>query len=162
MKTQKFGQRQGAIASVAPRAKRRIFAVHRTVAWGDCDPAGFIYTPRVFDYACETVDAWFREVAKVSWWQLKSKSKGAGLPTVNAVCDFISIVRPDQKLQLNMTVTEIGKSSIVFNIEGLTAGHRPAFRVKMVSCAVDMATNRPTPIPRWMRSKLEIYKSRKA
>ncbi len=33
------------------------FAVTRTVKWGDCDPAGIIYTPRVLDYAMEILEA---------------------------------------------------------------------------------------------------------
>ena len=41
------------------------FTVTRTVKWGDCDPAGIIYTPRVLDYAMEIVEAWYREVLGV-------------------------------------------------------------------------------------------------
>ncbi len=37
------------------------FTVTRTVRWGDCDPAGIIYTPRVLDYAMEILEAWYRE-----------------------------------------------------------------------------------------------------
>jgi 4-hydroxybenzoyl-CoA thioesterase len=141
------------------RGNKNRFSVHRTVNWGDCDPAGFIYTPRVLDYACEMVDAWFREKLNASWWQLKSRSKGLGLPTVNAVCDFLSVVRPDQTLQLNMNIREVGTSSVVFEIEGVAAGNRRVFRVKLVSCAVEMVKCRATPIPRWMRNKFEAYKN---
>lgn len=158
MKTAKSAARKNARRNAAPSRGKCKFAVHRVVTWGDCDPAGFIYTPRVLDYACEMIDAWFREEVKVSWWQLKSKSKGVGLPTVNAVCDFISIVRPDQSLQLEMYVREIGNSSVVFEVEGMAANGRPVFRVRMVSCAIDMGKLRATRIPDWMRKKLEGYK----
>ncbi len=43
------------------------FTVTRTVKWGDCDPAGIIYTPRVLDYAMEILEAWYREVVGVPW-----------------------------------------------------------------------------------------------
>ena len=131
--------------------------VRRIVNWGDCDPAGIVYTPRVLDYACETIDAFLREELNASWWQVKSSGNGPGLPTVNAVCDFISIVRPDQSLELSLHIREIGRSSIAFEVEGMAEGNRLAFRVKLVSCAIDLVHYRPTPIPDWMRERLEAY-----
>ncbi len=32
------------------------FSIKRMVRWGDCDPAGIVYSPRVFDNAVETVE----------------------------------------------------------------------------------------------------------
>jgi len=133
------------------------FTLRRTVNWGDCDPAGIVYTPRVLDYVCETIDAWLREELAASWWQLNSSGKGLGLPTVNAVCDFISILSPDQSVELSMYIREIGRSSIGFEVEGVAEGDRLVFRVKLVSCALDLTSRRATPIPDWMREKLEAY-----
>lgn len=158
MKTAKLARRKKATRNAAPKPHKHIFTVHRMVNWGDCDPAGFIYTPRVLDFACEAIDSWLREQLKVSWWQLKSSGLGLGLPTVNAVCDYISILRPDQSVELNVYIREIGRSSVVFEVEGMAAGDRPAFRVKIVSCATDMAILRATRIPDWMRKKFEAYK----
>jgi 4-hydroxybenzoyl-CoA thioesterase len=166
MRTKKPMQNPKSIVSkrtrrkLAPKPDKGKFTVRRIVNWGDCDPAGFIYTPRVLDYACETIAAWFREELNASWWQLKSSRRRLGLPTVNAVCDFISILRPDQSMELNLYIREIGQSSIVFEIEGLTAANRLAFRVKLVSCAIDMLKHRATRIPDWMRKELEAYKKR--
>lgn len=139
-----------------PNAREGKFTVRRIVNWGDCDPAGIVYTPRVLDYVCETVDAFLREELKASWWQVNLNG-GLGLPTVNAVCDFISILRPDQSLELTLDIGEIGKSSIVFQVEGMAVGNRLAFRVKFVSCAIDLIHHRATPIPDWLREGLEAY-----
>lgn len=109
---------------MTPDAGKGKFTVRRIVNWGDCDPAGIVYTPRVLDYACETIDAFLREELNASWWQVKSSGNGPGLPTVNAVCDFISIVRPDQSLELSLHVREIGRSSIAF--EGRNGGGQPS------------------------------------
>ena len=157
MKTPKSALRKKATRNAAPKTHKSKFTVRRIVNWGDCDPAGFIYTPRVLDYACETIDSWFREELSASWWQLKSSGK-LGLPTVNAVCNFISIVRPDQSLELNLYIRDIGRSSIVFEVEGMATGNRLAFRVKLVSCAIEMVKHRATRIPDWMRKKCEAYK----
>ena len=158
MKSPKSALSKKARRNAAPKTGKGKFTVRRIVNWGDCDPAGIIYTPRVLDYACETIDAWLREELNASWWYLKSSGKKLGLPTVNAVCDFISILRPDQSLELNLYIREIGKSSIAFEVEGMAAGNLLAFRVKLVSCAIEMVKYRATRIPDWMREKLEEYK----
>jgi len=144
----------------AHKTSKGKFSIHRVINWGDCDPAGMIYTPRVLDYACQTVDAWFLEELNASWWQLKSSGKGLGLPTVHATCEFISILRPDQSLKLSLCIREIGNSSIVFEVEGIALDDRLAFRVRLVSCAIETVKYRPTRIPAWMREKLEAYKQR--
>jgi acyl-CoA thioesterase FadM len=79
---------------------------------------------------------------------------------VHAICDFISILRPDQSLKLSLSIREIGNSSIVFEVEGMALDDRLAFRVRLVSCAIETVKYRPTRIPGWMRKKLKAYKQR--
>jgi 4-hydroxybenzoyl-CoA thioesterase len=160
MKSSKSTRSKKLRNNAAPKTGEGKFSIHRVINWGDCDPAGMIYTPRVLDYACQTVDAWFLEELNASWWQLKSSGKGLGLPTVHAICDFISILRPDQSLKLSLYIREIGNSSIVFEVEGMALGDRLAFRVRLVSCAIETVKYRPTRIPDWMREKLKAYKQR--
>ncbi len=155
--THKPATRKPASPAAKSKPAKGRFTVQRIVNWGDCDPAGIIYTPRVLDYACETIDAWLREEMKSSWWHGHSSGKGPGLPTVHASCDFISILRPDQRLDLTLYIRKIGTSSIAFEVEALAEGGRLAFRVKMVSCTIELVHNRATPIPEWMRKKLEAY-----
>ena len=33
-----------------------MYQTKRMVRWGDCDPAGIIYTPKAIDYALETIE----------------------------------------------------------------------------------------------------------
>ncbi|MDH3966294.1 MAG: acyl-CoA thioesterase, partial [Rhodospirillales bacterium] len=70
-------------------AKPSAFNVTRRVKWGDCDPAGIIYTPRVLDYAMETLEAWNREVLGVPWMKLNWEMS-MGWPTVRAELDFLA------------------------------------------------------------------------
>ena len=56
MKTAKSAPRKKAKRNAAPKANKYIFTVHRVMNYGDCDPAGFIYTPRALDFACEAID----------------------------------------------------------------------------------------------------------
>ena len=38
-----------------------MYQTKRMVRWGDCDPAGIIYTPKAIDYALETIENWLIE-----------------------------------------------------------------------------------------------------
>jgi len=58
-----------------------------------------------------------------------------------------------------MYIRKVGRSSIVFEVEGVVEGDRLAFRVKLVSCALDLTSRRATPVPDWMREKLEAYQN---
>ena len=57
------------LASMSPR----VFTQTRVIKWGECDPAGIVYTPRILDYAMETVEAWYRDVLGVPWVKLNAE-----------------------------------------------------------------------------------------
>ena len=57
-----------------PNTCKRQLTVRRIVTWGDRVPAGIVYTPRVLDYVCETIDAWLRKELKASWWHVNSSA----------------------------------------------------------------------------------------
>ena len=40
------------------------FTIRRRILWGDSDPAGIVYTPRVFHYALETIEEELSETKK--------------------------------------------------------------------------------------------------
>ncbi len=82
------------------------FTFTRRVKWGDCDPAGIIYTPRVLDYAMEILEAWYREVVGVPWLALM-RDKSLGVPTVRAELDFLGALAPDLDLVLDLRVEDL-------------------------------------------------------
>jgi len=43
------------------------FELDRRIGWGDCDPAGILYTPNAGRLAMETLDAFFAEAVGVSF-----------------------------------------------------------------------------------------------
>ena len=57
------------------------------VRWGDCDPAGIIYTPKAIDYALETIENWLIEEIGISWMDMRNKGKG--LASVNLIVNIL-------------------------------------------------------------------------
>lgn len=129
---------------------------HR-VAWGDCDPAGILYTPRVFDYCNETLEEWFRDVLGVPWMEIIKA--GVGSPMVHVECDFLRPMAPDVELAVSIRIERLGTSSITFLIDGLGADGEAHFRAKYVVCLTDFKAAKPIPIPAHLRERAQAYYS---
>lgn len=127
----------------------------RTVKWGDCDPAGILYTPRVFDYITEAVEAWFRDVGGIDWMSLIGRNLGA--PTVHTSVDFRTPMEPNLVLGVAVLVDKVGGSSLTFRVVGSDAAGTVYFEGKLVSVVIDFNERRPMPIPDALRERAEAY-----
>ncbi len=136
----------------------RPLVVRQTVSWGHCDPAGIIYTPRVLDYAIETLEAWNREFLGVSWIRL-NKEMSLGFPTVRSELDFFRPPAVDHVIDLGLEVLEVGRSSLTTLITGRDNGGVDYFRVKLVSCLISVPDYTPQEIPDDFRNKIHAYQS---
>lgn len=131
--------------------------VHRRIIhWGDCDPAGIIYTPRFLDFALEAVEGWQRQVLGLDWYKLKSEL-GMGMPIVHASLDFLDTVKPGEELDIEVLVTRLGRSSIEFRLTGRTAPEQDSFTCTLISTVVDDSLYRAIPVPPELRQRIEDY-----
>ncbi len=129
--------------------------VERAVRWGDCDPAGIVYTPRVFDFATEAVEAWFREVAGLDWAGLVRGGRGA--PTVHASCDYLRPMAPGLAFRVCVLLEKVGTSSLTFRLLGKDADGELYFDAKIVSVFTDFTAGRSETIPDAVRERAEAY-----
>ncbi|WP_109120067.1 thioesterase family protein [Azospirillum sp. TSO22-1] len=127
----------------------------RTVKWGDCDPAGILYTPRVFDYITEAVEAWFGAIGGIPWMELIAAGQGA--PTVHTAVDFRTPMEPGLRLNVSVLLEKLGGSSLGFRVLGDGEDGTRYFEGKLVSVTTDFATRRSIPIPAELRSRAEAY-----
>ena len=135
--------------------KKRLFTEKRTVKWGDCDPAGVIYSPRVFDYVMETLEIFNREILGTTWMDLNYK-RGLGVPMVRTEIEFMGLLRPDQEIEIDIHVADIGKSSVTYLSHGFDEGER-YFRVKMICCYISRTDFKSIPIPHDVQEILRGY-----
>ncbi len=133
------------------------FIQSRIVRWGDCDPAGIIYTPRILDYAIETVETCLREVMGASWNVMREQYNIGG-PTVHFECDIRKPLAPDMAVDLVLTLEKLGRSSMTSRIVCVDAEGVEYFRVLLVNCFVtgDSPTDiRALPISETWRERLK-------
>ena len=134
-----------------------LFTVTRTVRWGDCDPAGIIYTPRVLDYAMEIMESWYREVVGVPWLKL-NREMSMGAPTVRVELDFFRAPAPGQDMVLDLLVEDLGRSAITFLVTGRDRSGKAYFRAKLISCFISRPAFKPIAIPQEFRDRIQAYR----
>ena len=135
------------------------FRIARTVSWGDCDPALMIYTPRVFEYASEALEAFYRAIIGVTWFDLNWTMQ-MGAPTVRAECDYIRALKPDMDVTIEIRVTRLGTSSVtyVMTCRDVEKGE-DYFRVTYVTAYIQRSDFKSTPIPANFRERLVAYRA---
>lgn len=129
------------------------FQITRTVLFGDCDPAGAIYTPRVAHYVVEAL--------------LEFQSHILGAPAARAIfalgvfpparqlnIEFLAPLTFDDTLQMLVAVSEIGKTSFTCQVEAFRHDGQVAFRARLTQVCVSPDTKRPTPLPKKLRDAL--------
>lgn len=137
-------------------ARARPYAVTRTVKWGDCDPAGIIYTPRVLDFAMECLEAWHRDVLGVSWMRLNQELH-MGAPTVRVEIDFVAVPAPDHEVTTELRVAKLGRSSVAYLLRGHDADGADYYRASLVACFIERPEYKPVAVPEPFRGRILAY-----
>lgn len=143
-------QRHGLPAGTVPFRRRQ------RVAYGDCDAAGVVYAPRVFDYAIEAVGEWYEEVLGLSWMELVWTRK-QGAPWVTASCEYLRPLVPGQSITVSVRVTRLGAASLGFAVTGYADDEEPCFEASLAACFIDRQEFKTMRIPEIYRQRVESY-----
>ena len=137
----------------APIARRKTFVTQLDVRFGDVDPAGIAYYPRIFEFVHQATEAlWDVHVGR-RYFYLLSEEK-LGFPLVHSEVEFEHPLRFGDRPIVKVTVFKLGTSSI---------GLRYVFLVDEVECVKARMTVvcaqldglKPIPIPAKYREKFE-------
>lgn len=126
------------------------------VHWGDCDPAGVVYTPRVFDYFMQALEAWYVAYLGYNFFEMRTE-RNTGNPTVRTECDYLTVLRAGQEFTLELRIEKVGGASIKFIGDALGADGTHYFRIKHTSCAIECDDFAPKRLPEDMRQRLLDY-----
>jgi 4-hydroxybenzoyl-CoA thioesterase len=133
-----------------------MFTFDRPIRFEEVDAAGIVFFARYLNLAHEAMEAFFGPleggyVALINQHHL-------GVPAVKVDVEYKSSLRYGDVAAIQVTVTQIGRTSATFHYEYLEKGSgRLAALVnhKVVLC--DLRTMRPVPWPDAMRALLEEH-----
>jgi acyl-CoA thioesterase FadM len=134
------------------------FTVRRRVRWGDCDPAGVVYTGMFGDYVISTVELFYEYLIGMPANQFRN-SHGFGTPTRALEFDFRSWLAPDDDFDMVVTVREIRTRSFVLDITARKPDGREVFYSKLTPVCVSRKGRNAIVIPDILRERLEGYRS---
>jgi 4-hydroxybenzoyl-CoA thioesterase len=144
----------------ATPARPEPFTTTVPVRFGDVDPAGIAYYPRLINFLHVALEEFF--AGRVGKPYASAIEEGLLLPTARLEIDFVSPARFGDQLVISVTVEHVGRTSIRMRYDGrVKRGQdgrwemQPVFVARSVVVAVTGSALEPTPVPDWLRERLE-------
>lgn len=133
-----------------------VFVHERIINWGDTDAANIVYTGKYFEYSLEAIEAWFRRVLHVDWYELNLNQK-IGTPFVHVDMDIKSMLTPHNILRIKVFVEKIGRSSLTFKLLGERDDGKESFIASFICCMISRPDNEVIAIPEQMLQPIIKY-----
>ena len=132
-----------------------MYSYPQKVLFKHCDPAGIVFYPRYFEMMNDCVEAFFDEVLSTPFEDLHEIS---ALPTAQIQTRFTAPSRHGDHLNLNLSITAVGRSSAEYQIVASCADQR---RFETTATLVNVDTRgKPTRWPDALGAKLRDFKDR--
>lgn len=93
-----------------------VFESTAKVRFAHCDPAGIIFYPRYFEILNGVVEDWFDEDLECNFNRLLTHYN-LGTPMVDVRTEFMKPCYLDDILNLTLTVSKLGTSSCIINVQ---------------------------------------------
>lgn len=130
--------------------------VTRTVLFGDCDPAGIAYTPKIVDYALIAIDEFWKVALQGEGWFQLNVDHDIGTAFVDLHSRFTAPITPRQPLVLDVRLAGRGRSSIRFAVRAETGG-RPALAINATCVFIRRSQVAAIEPPDWIAKALERF-----
>ncbi len=130
--------------------------VRRRVKWGECDPAGVVYTVSFSEYVISAAELFYGALFETTPQRAKH-DQGFGTPTRALAFDFRRSLRPDDEFEMTVRVGGIGTRTYVLDIAARTPEGDIAFAAKLTPVCVARDERRSIEIPPAFRSALQRY-----
>jgi 4-hydroxybenzoyl-CoA thioesterase len=132
-----------------------VFRSRLKIRFGDIDHAGIVYYPRFLHYFHVALEEFFGQELEIDYPVLIDKHR-IGLPTVHLKTDWNRPLRYGDTIEVEVSVSKIGKTSITFGYRVFKKGEDNPWVIghNVVVC-LNMNTFEKMDIPDWLRKKLE-------
>ena len=125
------------------------------IRFGDINRAGIVYYPRFMHYFHVALEEFFAGELGVEYHAVVEKHR-IGLPTVHLETDFSRPFSYGDKIEVEVCVLKIGRSSITFGYRVFKEGETdPRIVGHNVTVCLNMDSFKKMEIPDWFRKLLE-------
>lgn len=133
--------------------------IRRRVKWGECDPAGVVYTPVFAEYAVSAFQAF---LSCVFGDPLQEKLMALDLNTpVRALSfDFQRSLYPDQWFDMKVWLCEVRTTTFAVQVVATDASGAQVMTADLTAICIHYAERKSRPVPAELRERLEAYRRR--
>ena len=137
---------------------QRAFTTQQKVRFGDVDPAGIVYFPKIYDLVHEAFeDLWDVHVGK-RYYHLIGEGR-IGFPLVHSEVAFKAPLRFGDRPVVRITAFKVGRTSLGLRYR-FTVDDKLCVDAHMTVCCVDLDGLRPREIPEQYRERFEAILER--
>lgn len=129
----------------------------QTVRFQHCDPAGIVFYPRYYELLNLTVERFFERKIGYSFNQLH-RQLHVTVPTVRIETDFFEASYLEDRLQFQLRLDRIGRSSLSFNIS-CRCGEEERLKAIITLVCIDFDKKKAVPWPDVIRTRIEAILS---
>lgn len=145
-----------AIMPIEYLISERPLIVRRRVKWGECDPAGVVYTATFADYAIAAAELFYGALLGTTPQQAKN-DLGFGTPSRALSFDFLRSLKPDEEFDMTVGVAEVNRRTYVLDIAATTPQGEAVFNARLTPVCVARPERRSIDIPPAFRQALLDY-----
>jgi acyl-CoA thioesterase FadM len=135
----------------------RPLSVRRRVKWGECDPAGVVYTAVFADYVIAAAELFYGALLRTTPQQAK-RELGFGTPSRALSFDFRRSLRPDDEFDMTVYVADVRERSYVLDIAATTSDGETVFNARLTPVCVARPERISIDIPPAFRKVLLDYR----
>ena len=129
------------------------FTTTRTILFGDCDPAGIVYTPRIAYFVIEAIHEFLSD--RLGGEGLRKVFAMGILPPARALSiEFLSPMTWDEVISIEVRSEAPGTTSFGFAVEGRQASGEVTFRASMTQVCICPESKQPIALPDALRQAL--------
>lgn len=130
------------------------FRTSRVILFGDCDPGGIVYTPRIAHFVVETsLDFLSHALGGPAARRLFAMGI---LPPARALSiEFLHPMTWDEVIDIDVLVERVGEQSFTLLVSAANAEGENTFRATITQVTISPETRRPVPLPLELRAALE-------
>src|SRR5437868_3736297 len=131
--------------------ERTPLRVRRRVKWGECDPAGVVYTARFSDYVISAFELFMRHLVD---------EPGCDTPAKALSFEFRASLRPGDEFEMTVLVVDIRNRTFDLEINGRDLDGKHLFRARLTPITIQRSDrSRAIELPATLRERLESYRT---
>lgn len=129
------------------------------ITFGDADPAGIAYYPRILDFCHRAFEVFFEKALGECYADIFMK-QNVGYPTVKLNAEFRAPMRFGDRMAVEVSIGSIGAKSVLFHYHFIRiADGTSCATIENLTVAADRIQFKSVPIPANHRAAFEAHRN---